>query len=281
MTSQSSRWINSGITFLRYFHYKLIHDRLLLNAGSLSYTTLLSLVPLLGVMVAIFSAFPAFEQISGRIEGFIFENFVPAAGEQIQTALEDFVHNTKQMTALGVLFLVVVAMLLMAAVDKAIDDIWGNLHRRRLTTAFMLYWSILTLGPLLVGAGLVVSSFLMTAAENSLLAGLGIESLLLKLLPYITSILAFFLLYTLVPGKPVRFLHAITGALVASLLFEMSKKIFVLYITGFSSYEALYGALAAVPILFVWVYIAWLVVLLGAEVTYCLGHFHKDIKEQR
>lgn len=260
-------------SFLHFFGRKVMRDRIPLHAGSLSYITLLSLVPLLGVMVAVFSAFPAFEQLSGQLEAFVFRNFVPAAGEQIQHALQAFVANTQQMTAFGILFLVVVAMMLMAAVDRTIDDIWENPHRRGVANAFMLYWSVLTLGPLLIGVGLAVSSYLLTAAEGSVVAGLGLQSGVLKVLPYLTSILAFMMLYTLVPGKRVRFLHALSGAVVAAILFELSKQIFALYIAHFSTYEALYGALAAVPILFIWVYLSWVVVLLGAEVTYCLGHY--------
>ncbi|MBT3309851.1 MAG: virulence factor BrkB family protein [Gammaproteobacteria bacterium] len=264
--------------FIAYFWSKLAKDRIQLNAGSLSYMTLLSLVPLLGVMVAVFTAFPAFEQVSGQLEAFVFRNFVPAAGEQIQKSLQAFVANTKQMTAFGILFLVVVAMMLMAAVDRTIDDIWENPHRRGIANAFMLYWSVLTLGPLLIGAGLAASSFLLAAAEESVISHVGLESVglqngLLKVLPYLTSVLAFMMLYTLVPGERVRFLHALTGAVVAAVLFELSKQLFALYITEFSTYEALYGALAAVPILFIWVYLSWVVVLLGAEVTYCLGHY--------
>lgn len=262
--------------FLRYFGRKVMKDRIPLNAGSLSYMTLLSLVPLLGVMVAVFSAFPAFEQVSGQMEAFVFRNFVPAAGEQIQQSLQAFVDNTKQMTAFGILFLVVVAMLLMAAVDRTMDDIWENPHRRGVATAFMLYWSVLTLGPLLIGVGLAVSSFLLTAAEESVIAGLGLQSGLLKVLPYLTSVLAFMMLYTLVPGKRVRFFHALSGAVAASVLFELSKQLFAVYIAHFSTYEALYGALAAVPILFIWVYLSWIVVLLGAEFTYCLGHYRRE-----
>ena len=268
--------LKQGQQFLRFFSHKLVKDRIPLNAGSLSYITLLSLVPLLGVMVAVFSAFPAFEQVSGQLEAFVFRNFVPAAGEQIQQSLQAFVANTKQMTAFGILFLVVVAMLLMSAVDRTIDEIWENPHRRRRTTAFMLYMSVMTLGPVLMGGGLAVSSFLLSAAEGGGMAGWGLKGALLKVLPYLTSILAFMMIYTLVPGKPVRFIHALTGALVASVLFELSKQVFAIYITHFSAYEALYGALAAVPILFIWVYLSWVVVLLGAEFTYCLGHFQPE-----
>ena len=272
----SDRLFSTVQQFSQYFFYKVLKDRIPLNAGSLSYTTLLSLVPLLAVMVSVFSAFPAFEKISGEIEAFIFRNFVPAAGEQIQASLAAFVENTKRMTAMGMLFLVVVAMLLMSAVDQTIDDIWGSHKRRRLTTAFMLYWSVLTLGPLLIGAGIAATSYLLTIAEESVMAGLGLQGGLLKMLPYLTSILAFMMLYTFVPSRPVRFLHALIGAVVASILFELSKQLFALYISKFSTYETLYGAVAAVPILFLWVYISWVVVLLGAEFTYCLGHFREE-----
>ena len=265
--------------YLPFFFDKLKRDRIPVNAGYLSYITLLSLVPLLGVMVAIFTAFPAFETVSTQVEHFVFENFVPASGEQIQQSLLAFVSNTKQMTTFGILFLVVVAMMLMAAVDRTIDDIWENPHRRGFANAFMLYWSVLTLGPLLIGGGIVASSYLLAFAEESLIANMGIQRGVLFTLPYLTSLLAFMMLYVLVPGKRVPLHHAFIGALVAALLYELSKKLFALYITGFSTYEALYGALAAVPILFIWVYISWIIILLGAEITYCLGHYRMTHKQ--
>ncbi|MBT3196107.1 MAG: virulence factor BrkB family protein [Gammaproteobacteria bacterium] len=269
-------WLNRSHDFAHFFIRKVGRDRIPLNAGSLSYMTILSLVPLLAVMLSVFSAFPVFDDFSGQLESFVFQNFVPAAGEQIQTSLQEFVENTKKMTALGVLFLVVVAMLLMAAVERTMSGIWENKQRRGWATAFMLYWSVLTLGPLLIGAGLAITSFLVTVAEESVIPGWGLQSGMLQLLPYITSILAFMMLYTLVPGRTVRFVHALSGAMVASILFEVSKSLFALYVASFPAYETLYGALAAVPILFIWVYLSWVVVLLGAEFTYCLGHYREE-----
>ncbi len=262
--------------FLRYLFGAFIRDRCPEVAGVLSYTSLLSLVPLMAVSFAVFAAFPVFDDVTGKVQDFIFSNFVPAAGEVVEAHLQGFVAKASRLTAPGIVFLVVTALLLMSTIDRALNTIWKVRVRRRLLHAFMVYWAVLTLGPLLIGVSLVVTSYvvslpLLTDAASSL----GGAGFLLKLMPFLAGALAFTLLYAVVPNQGVPFRHALAGGAVAALLFELAKKAFALYVTHFPTYEAIYGALAAMPIFLVWIYLSWLVILLGAEFTHCLGTFQR------
>lgn len=243
------------------------NDKIGVTAGHLAYVTLLSLVPFVVVFFAILSAFPAFAGIRGQLEGFVFTNFVPAAGDVVQEYLTEFVSNASQMGVISILFLVAVALLLISNIDKTLNQIWGTPSRRRAIFTFSIYWMVLTLGPLLVGSSLAISSYLvgLKAFADEYTPGLG--TVFLNMTPFIISFVIHFVIYMVVPNKRVKAKNAMFGAFVAALLFEFGKKLFALYVAGFPSYQVIYGALAAVPILFVWVYLSWIIVLLGAIVT--------------
>jgi membrane protein len=246
-------------------------DQITINAGYLAYVTLLSLVPLIAVGVAIFSAFPGFEQTRLAIENFIFTNFVPTSTESIKAHISAFTGNANQMTAVGIGFLAAIALLLIRNVDSALNRIWRVKEKRAMMISFAIYWMVLTLGPVLLGASIGVTSYIVSLVSFADQGIPGFSGFLLKLLPYVISMAGFIMLYTLVPNTRVSFRAAIPGALFAALLFELTKKGFAMYISHFPSYEVIYGAVATVPILFVWVYLSWIVVLLGAEFTVCLG----------
>lgn len=259
--------------FFLEFIRKCKQDRITVTAGHLAYVSLLSLVPFIMVFFTILSAFPAFASVRGELENFVFNNFVPHAGDVLQKYMTEFVGNASQMGAISILFLVVVALLLISNVDKTLNLIWRTQIQRRAIFTFSIYWMVLTLGPLLMGASVVMTSYLvgLTAFADEYTPGL--TTLLLKTLPFFTSLAAFFILYMVVPNKTIKAKHAATGALVASLLFEFSKKGFALYVSSFPSYQVIYGALAVVPILFVWIYLSWMVVLIGAEFTVLVEKF--------
>ncbi|MGV3346683.1 virulence factor BrkB family protein [Enterobacteriaceae bacterium LUAb1] len=254
-------------------------DNMTVLAGNLTFVSLLALVPLVAVVFAIFAAFPVFSEVSAQLKNFIFHNFVPAAGTAIQHYLEQFVANVNKMTIIGVTGLIVTALLLMHSIDSALNTIWRSKQRRSLIYSFAVYWMILTLGPLLAGASLVISSYFLSMRW---LAESGVDSLvneILRIFPLLLSWLAFWLLYSIVPVARVAGRDALTGALVAGLLFELGKKAFALYVSMFPSYQLIYGVLAVVPILFLWVYWTWCIVLLGAEITVSLDERRK-LKQQ-
>lgn len=259
---------------LNFFHHltaRISHDRLTVSAGYMAYITLLSLVPLVTVLLTALSGFPAFSGVGIVIQEFVIQNFVPAAGDAVKGALNEFVANTGKMTAVGGAFLFVAAIMLISAIDKSLNYIWRVQEKRRVVFSFSMYWMVLTLGPLLVGTSIAATSYITSLKLIESEAVTGLYTHLLGWLPIMLSFSAFLGLYLLVPNKKIYFRHALCGALVAGLLFELSKKGFALYITQFPSYQMIYGALAAVPILFVWVYLCWCIVLLGAEITASLG----------
>nr|VFJ69041.1 MAG: tRNA-processing RNAse BN [Candidatus Kentron sp. FW] len=265
--------------FLLYLFRSFIKDRCPVSAGMLSYTSLLSLVPLMALGFALFASFPVFDELEGKVKGFIFSNLVPATGEVVKEYLTTFVEKASGLTAPGIVFLLVTALLLISTIDRELNAIWKVYRRRNLLGSFIVYWAILTLGPLLVGFSLVISSYLVSLSFE-VTHGLADHETLFKLLSFLAVALAFTLLYAIVPYRHISLRDAIAGGVLAAALFELAKKLFTLYITHMGTYEAIYGALAAVPIFLIWVYISWLVILLGAEFTYCLGSFRHGALEQ-
>ncbi len=257
--------------FVRYLIERMKHDRINVNAGYLAYITLLSIVPMVTVLLSVLSSFAVFANAGEVIQDFVITNFVPAAGDAVKGALMDFVANTGKMTAVGGAFLFVAALMLISNIDKNLNYIWRVDKKRRAVFSFSMYWMVLTLGPILVGASIAVSSYItsLQVLESDTVSSA--VNVLLRWLPFWLSFFAFVGLYLLVPNKKVKVMDAAAGAMVAALLFELSKKGFAAYITQFPSYQLIYGALAAIPILFVWVYLCWLIVLVGAEFTAALG----------
>ncbi|MEF1284564.1 virulence factor BrkB family protein [Vibrio sp. M250220] len=263
--------IKQAVLFVRYLLTRMGHDRVNVNAGYLAYITLLSIVPMLTVLLSVLSSFAIFENAGDAMQDFVITHFVPAAGDAVKGALLEFVANTGKMSAVGGVFLFVAALMLISNIDKNLNYIWRVKQKRRAVFSFSMYWMVLTLGPILVGASIAATSYVTSLKIIESEAISGIYDLLLRWLPFLLSFFAFVGLYLLVPNKKVRISHAMVGAIVAALLFEASKKGFAAYITQFPSYQLIYGALAAIPILFVWVYLCWLIVLVGAEVTAALG----------
>lgn len=255
---------------IRRFWQRCHDDRITISAGHLAYVTLLSLVPLLMVVFTILSAFPAFATFRQGIENFIFDNFVPTAGGQIQSYLTTFIDNASGMGTVGIVSLLAVALLLISNIDKALNHIWQTTHQRPMIITLAIYWMVISMGPIFVGASLAISSYIISLAVAADEYTLGASSKLLSLLPFVFSWLGFLMLYMLVPKTKVYFRDAAIGALFAAVLFEVSKFTFQFYITNFPSYQVIYGAIAAIPILFLWIYLVWIVVLLGAQMTCAL-----------
>lgn len=253
--------------FIRHLGKRVYRDDITVLAGHLAYVSLLSLVPLVTVIFALFAAFPVFSDVSVELRHFIFTNFMPATGDVIQRYLEQFILNSSRMTAVGTCGLIVTALLLIYSVDTVLNSIWRSKNKRPIIFSFAVYWMVLTLGPLLAGASMVLSSYLFSLTWLNVSGANGLLTLLLRIFPLLLSCASFWLLYSLVPTVrvPAR------DALVAGALFELGKKGFGLYVTLFPSYQLIYGVLAVIPILFLWVYWSWCIVLLGAEITASLS----------
>jgi membrane protein len=242
------------------------------SAAALTYTTLFAVVPLMTVTFSILSAIPFFHGMGGQIQTFIFSNFVPSTGATVQEYLQGFSLQARQLTWVGILALAVTAYLMLLNIEAAFNVIWHIRQPRRGVSSFLLYWAILSLGPLLLGAGFVISTYI---ASLTLLSGphpLPGAATLLGMLPLICSIAAFTLIYATVPNTRVPVKHALVGGLFAAGLFEAAKQLFRVYVGLFPSYELIYGAFAAVPLFLLWVYLCWLIILFGAELVCSLSY---------
>ncbi len=261
-------------SFLVFFAHTYYQDRCLRSAAALCFTTLLSLVPLATVILMIFTAFPSFDSFSIDIQNFIFNNFVPTSGNVVQENLTALIANSSKLTGIGIAMLILSALLLMDTIEGTLNDIWDITSKRKAASRFMVYWAVLTLGPLLIGVSLAGTSYLASLPLlNETAIILETKSKLLGVLPFFATTLACTLLYAIVPNTYVPLRNAFVGAVVAAILFELAKKGFAMYITTFPTYQVIYGALAAIPIFLIWIYISWMVVLIGAELSYCMTHF--------
>lgn len=250
-----------------------VEDDCSYRASALTFTSLLAIVPLMSVSLALLSAFPVFQSFSSPIQDFIFENFVPATGKAVQAYLQTFAAQVSKLSIWGVSFLFVTAVLVMYTIEQALNRIWKVRVQRHGTSAFLLYWAILSLAPVMMGLSFAASSYLISLplwkeSTNT--------STLLHYAPFALSLIGFTFLYLIVPNSKVKLRHGLAGATVAAILFEAAKQGFTYYLTQFHTYELLYGAFAVVPILFLWVYWVWFIVLLGAEIAYALSvHHHR------
>lgn len=245
-------------------------DRLFDEAASLGYTSLLSMVPLLAVVFGVASAFPVFQQWGDQLQNFVFNNFVPASGDQIRVYMEGFLASVSKLTLLGTVFLILTALLLMLRIERAFNLIWRVPTARSIRTRLVMYWAVLTLGPLALGAAIALSAqpvfeqVAMGASTHSSWRTLGIFSL---------SWLAFTFMFLLVPNRRVNFTHALVGAFLSAILFGLAKKGFVAFVAN-ASFNVIYGALATIPIFLLWLYLVWIVILLGASLAASLTTFN-------
>jgi membrane protein len=258
-------------SFLRYVLARFQADGCTGVAGSLSYTSLLAMVPLLAIGLAMFAAFPGFEGRRQDIIRSLTGSLTPDMAVVVQQYLERFVRNAAKTTGAGVLGLAVTAILLIHTIQVAFDRIWGTSSRKARWGRFPIYWALITLGPMLFGISFSVSTYFFHTAGKSGLYGIsaGVE-LLGNIGPYVLEALGFALFYRLMPTRPVRLKDAFWGGFTAALLFEVVKRLFGLYLHYVPTYQALYGALATIPIFLLWMYLAWVTALIGAEVTAAL-----------
>ena len=268
--------------FLRYALRRFQVDGCLRAAASLSYATLLSLVPLIAIALAVLSAFPVFDSARDQIQALILRNFLPETSAAVSDKLAEFVQNARQMTAPGVLALAVTTLLLMANINAALNAIWRTQERRPLPARILAYWALMTLGPLLLGASLSLSGYAFAVVQWS-----GIEAYTSNLIAFsdLVSIslaaLGFTMLFHVMPARTVAFRHALTGGVTAAVIFEGLKFGFGLYLENFPTYQAVYGALSTVPIFLVWMYLSWAVVLFGAEVAASLPEWRASLRPDR
>ena len=258
-------WMRSVVEFVILATERFWQDRCTQAAAALTYTSLLSMVPLMAVSIGILSAFPAFEEVRDQAQDLIFNALVPEVGGAVLGYVNDFAGRAGSMTSAGVIGLMVTALLLLATIEGAFNNIWHVTTARSLLGRLLSFWAILTLTPLLFGASIsVTSEFLATADLDEQIP---LWRQVVGLLPLLLEAVAFTVLDWLIPNRPVRLRDAAVGGALAAVLFELSKAGFALYVAMFPTYQTIYGALATIPIFLMWLYLAWSVVLLGAVVA--------------
>ena len=268
MRPQFERFVH----FCRYLVKRFIADNCVESAAALTYTTLFAVVPVMTVTYAMLAAIPAFADVGVQIEDFIFQNFVPATGETLREYLTDFSNQARQLTGIGVAALMVTAFFMLLKIEKSFNDIWRIRQRRRGVSSFLLYWAVLSLGPLLLGAGFAVSTYIASLnfiASDAAFADAG--RWMLRWVPLLLSIAAFTLTYVAVPNVRVPLKHGLAGGVLVALLFEGAKAGFGLYLALFPGYQLIYGAFAAFPLFLLWIFVSWLIILFGAELVANLG----------
>lgn len=260
--------------FLRFTWERFIEDRCLQTAGALAYTSLFALVPLTAAILGILAAFPVFAEWRDQLTAFVFQNFVPATGDVVQGYVTEFAANASKATAIGVLVLFFSAIALMVSIEDAFNRIWRVSTDRRAASRFVIYWTALSLGPLLLVAALAISSYVIAIPFISdATLQFSIKARLLSALPFLIVWTAMVVGYTVIPNRSVRFRDAFVGGFIAAVLFEAAKRSFAWYATGLASYEQVYGALSIVPIFIFWIYLSWVIVLLGASISASLSAF--------
>jgi membrane protein len=268
------RRIYSGAGYLRFLLKRFRQDRCLQVAGSLTFTTLLALVPLITVALAVLAAFPVFSDFSAELRAFLWNNLVPeAAGKVISVYMKQFTEHAARLTAVSGGVLVATALMLMFTIDRAFNAIWRVTRPRPLINRLLIYWAMLTVGPLLIGASLSLTSWLIGVSHAFTRETPELQVLLLNLAPVALTALAFTMLFLIVPVRYVPFWHALAGAVVAAVAFEFMKRGFAFYVTHLAGYKLVYGTFASIPIFLLWIYLSWLVLLLGAAVAASLANY--------
>lgn len=257
-----------------FFHLYLIIVTLLGNgvslvAGSLTYNTLLAIVPLVLVFFSVLSFLPQFDTIRDSLQTLIFENLSPSNQEEFKEIFNSVIAKTSNLGLPSVASLFVIAYMLVNTIDKTINrNIWHIKTKRKFLQTFTSYWTVISFGPLLLGGLLFAKSYItgVTFLNDKSLLG----NTVTLILGYAQLFMLWFILfftYTVFPQTKVRLVNGAVSALLATLALSFAQKLFVYYIKNFASYYVLYGALATFPITVFWLYIAWYIILSGATLT--------------
>lgn len=260
-------------SFVEFLWRRFVDDRCFETAGALSYTTVFALVPLSAVAFGVMSAFPVFQQWTERLSDFVFSSFVPDAARTVETYLQQFTASVSKLTVAGILALILSAVLTLSSIEATFNRIWRVKQHRPKLTRFLVYWTVLTLGALLAGAALALTSYLYGISMVSGARAVAVGERLIGWAPTLVELVAFSAAYLVIPNRRVPWRHALAGGLLATVLFELSKYGFGLYLRNVPSYQQIYGALAAIPIFLLWLYLGWVVILLGASFAATLSAF--------
>jgi membrane protein len=253
---------------LRTLRQRFREDRLGLAASSLTFTTLIALVPLLTVMLALFTAFPMFASFQGALETYFLQSLVPdSIAKPVLRALTQFAAKASRLGAVGLMVFVGTALAMMLTIDRTLNAIWRVRKPRPFAQRVLVYWAALTLGPLVIGVSLSATSYALSASKGLVTVMPGTLAALLNGAEFALLALAMAGLFHYVPNTAVRWRHAWAGAVFVAVAFEFAKRALAWYVDTVPTYSAVYGAFATAPILLLWIYCGWVIVLLGAVIA--------------
>jgi membrane protein len=257
-------WRNTAAVLRERFR----EDQLGLTASSLTFTTMIALVPLFTLALAVLTAFPMFAKMQGVLQQWLIESLIPPdIARNVLGYLNQFSNKATHMGAIGLALFLASALALIFTIDRTLNCIWRVKRPRPFAQRVLVYWAGLTLGPVLLAASLTITSYLLTASKGVVGALPGGVAFILNTLQFTLLASGMAALFRYVPNTTVRWSHCWTGGLFVAAGFELAKKLLSLYLASVPSYSAVYGAFATVPILLLWIYIAWVIVLLGAVIS--------------
>lgn len=257
-------WQNTALTLRQRFR----EDRLGVTAGSLTFTTTIALVPFITVVLAVFTAFPIFARFQDVLQKWLLASLIPESiARQVLGYLTQFAGQASKLGAVGLILLLTTVLALMLTIDHTLNAIWRVRQPRPLGQRVLVYWAAITLGPLLLGVSLSVTSYAVSASRGIVGVMPGELQLLLDVLQFFLMAWGMAALYHYVPNTQIKWAHAWSGGLFVAAGFEIAKKLLALYLSRVPTYSVMYGAFATVPILLIWIYTAWVIVLLGAVIT--------------
>ena len=255
----------------RRVFFRFSHEGFSDRTAALAFMSLLAIVPLMLIALRVLAVFPAFDGAGAQIELFVLKNFVPTSSDKVIFYLDSFLKRAATLPPLALVLLILSAVFMLYQINGVFNAIWRIKHRLHLSLSFLLYVFVLFLLPVLLASGLVLSAgFMRLPYVASFFAMSGFESYFFLILPYALILITFILFNWLLPTCSVRWLYAVIGGVVTTVIFELAKFGFTVYIAHVQTYQILYGALAVLPVFMLWIYISWMIVLLGALVTHDL-----------
>lgn len=266
---------NPRVAFLRYVVLSYFRHDCPKVASYLAFTSLFALVPMLTVIYAILALVPELKGLESKMEQFVFEHFVPTTGTQLEEYFRDFAQQTNNLTSIGIVMLLVTAVMMLRKIETTFNVIWHVSVSRKGVNGFLLYWALLSLGPVMMGGTFAVSSYIISQQIlYDVVALPGFQKFMLGILPILMSSVAFSLAYLTIPNTKVPIKHGIAGGILAAFLFDIARQGMTLFISLSPSYHIVYGAFAAVPIFLIWVLVSWNILLMGAEFVQALTNFN-------
>lgn len=268
-------WRSLGSLLLERFR----EARLGVSASSLTFTTLLALVPLFAVVLSVFTAFPMFGKFQDTVQRWLVESLVPESiARQVLAYLTQFARKASRLGTVGLLAVVVTALALMVTIERTLGQIWRLERQRPFAKRLLLYWAALTLAPLLLGASIAITSYLLSASRLWVEVPAGSLRWLLDLTEFALVVVCLSGLYFYVPYTRVPWRHALTAGILAAVGLELARRVLTWYLVAMPAYSAVYGAFAALPILLIWLYLAWTIVLLGAVLAASLPEWRRPAR---